>query len=103
MINVVIVHDLHKEKAYVCVDVNKALKSDSKGVQLAIEMQDTIQMGKTIFEYSPQLARFIENNGRTWRSRLLNAWFDGNYPSTTSKNDIPYLQRLRNNVISVKL
>lgn len=53
---------------------------------------------KTDVETSAQIARFKEKNGRQWKAKLREAWFSGVYPSTTDKEDIPFLQKLRNQI-----
>lgn len=91
----VIIHDLEAEKVTVVASADQARsKTDKIGVATAFRMQDIITMGKTIYEYSPQLKRFSEENGRRWKSILRDAWMNGKYPHK-SKDDEPYLQRLR--------
>lgn len=92
----VIIHDLENEKVTVVANAEQARsKTDKSGVATAIQMKDIITMGKTIYEFSPQLERFSNTWGRRWKSILRDAWFSGGYPYSTPRDDIPYLQRLR--------
>ena len=96
----IIVHDLYKNRAYLCASADKAKNGDAVGVQIAIDHKDTVEIGKTIFDYNVALNRFIAENGKRWKSALKRAWETGDY-SGTRKEDIPALQRLRNNVMPI--
>jgi hypothetical protein len=92
----VIIHDLGTEEVTVVANAEQARsKTDKSGVATAMRMKDVITMGKTIYEFSPQLERFAKTWGRRWKSILRDAWNTGGYPHSTLRDDIPYLQRLR--------
>lgn len=92
----VIIHDLDTENVTVVASAAQVRsKTDKSGVATAIRMKDVITMGKTIYEFSPQLERFSKACGRRWKSILRDAWFNGMYPYNINQDDIPYLQRLR--------
>ncbi len=101
MTGVVIVHDLDCQRAYLCVSPEKAKKGDEAGVKAALDLRDAVTMGKTVYEYSIALNRFIAANGRSWKKLLREAWENGVYPNT-HKSDIPSLQRLRNNALPIR-
>ncbi|TDA63609.1 hypothetical protein E0765_07175 [Sulfuricurvum sp. IAE1] len=97
----IVVHDLYKNRAYLCASPDKAKKGDEAGVKLALDRRETIEVGKTIYEYNIALNRFIAANGRQWKKSLRDAWESGIYPGSTPKTDVPALQRLRNNAIPI--
>lgn len=49
----------------------------------------------TVDEEEAALKRFKAANGRSWKRALNLAWMNGRYPAT-SDEDIPILQRIRN-------
>lgn len=100
----VIIHDLDNNKATVVASAEQARsKTDKSGVATAIQMKDVITMGKTIYEFSPQLERFANKWGCRWKSILRDAWNTGGYPFSTPRDDIPYLQQLRNTTLGGSL
>lgn len=100
----VIIHDLTEEKVTVVANAKQVRsKTDKSGVSTAIEMKDVITMGKTIYEFSPQLERFANKCGRRWKSILRDAWNTGVYPFSVPRGDIPYLQQLRNSKLGGSL
>ena len=96
----IIVHDLHKSRVYLCASADKARNGDEAGVQIALDHRETIEIGRTIYEYNVALNRFIAEKGKRWKSALKRAWETGDY-SGARKEDIPALQRLRNNVMPI--
>jgi hypothetical protein len=42
----IIVHDLHKCRAYLCVSADKAKKGDDAGVRIALERRETMRLAK---------------------------------------------------------
>lgn len=43
------------------------------------------------------LVTFAKANGRTWKSKLWQAWYSGNYEQFPGTENYPLLQQIRNN------
>lgn len=100
----VIIHDLIDETVKVVIGPDSVRsKTDKIGVATAMQMKDVITMGKTIYEFSPQLERFANTWGRRWKSILRDAWNTGGYPHSTPREDVAVLQRLRNTTLGGSL
>ncbi|MDD4969819.1 MAG: hypothetical protein PHT07_10370 [Paludibacter sp.] len=95
----VVIHLIDGDEMYVVSNEDQAKnKTDRIGIKEAIEIEDAVTIGRTVYEYSAALANFVKTQGHHWRSALREAWCSGVYPSCTPKNDVPALQRLRNSI-----
>lgn len=95
----VVIYTLDADAVYVASGEEQARSNtDRTGIKEAIEIQDAVTIGRTVYLYSAALKNFVQTQGRHWRSILREAWSSGKYPEQTPKIDIPSLQRLRNAV-----
>ncbi len=93
----VIVKDLENDEIYLAEGVDDAhFDMDKTGIGECIASKEVVVVGKTVYEFSYALSRFKNNWGARWKIILRDAWFTGGYPNSTPRDDIPALQRLRN-------
>lgn len=95
----VIIYMLDDDAAYVASNEEQGKnKMDRTGIKEAMELEDALTIGRTVYEYSAALGNFVKTQGRHWRCALREAWCSGRYPDETPKVDVPALQRLRNTI-----